>query len=65
MPTDSVPIGLAPELVEVQQNEFTTTQVEQVLKAHDDLLNELNSKNNDNAIRVMTRCENDPGTSVS
>ena len=30
------------------------TQVEQVLKAHD-LLNELNSKNNDNAIRVMTR----------
>ena len=31
------------------------TQVEQILKAHDDLLNELNSKNNDNAVRVMTR----------
>ena len=34
---------------------MVTTQVEQVLKAHDDLFNELNSKNNDNAIRVMTR----------
>ena len=31
------------------------TQVEQVLKEHDDLLNELNSKNNDNAVRVMTK----------
>jgi hypothetical protein len=31
------------------------TQVQQVLKAQDDLLNELNSKNNDNAVRVMTR----------
>ena len=31
------------------------TQVEQVLKAHDDLINEFNSKNNDNAVRVMTR----------
>ena len=32
-----------------------TTQVEQVLKSQDDLLNELNSKNNDNDVRVMTR----------
>ena len=31
------------------------TQVEQVLKARDDLLNELNSKVNDNAVRVATR----------
>ena len=31
------------------------TQVEQVLKDKDDLLNELNSKNNDNVVRVMTR----------
>ena len=31
------------------------TQVEQVLKAQNDLLNELNSKKNDNAVRVMTR----------
>ena len=31
------------------------TQVEQVLKAQNDLLNELNSKNNDNVVRVMTR----------
>ena len=30
--------------------------IEQVLKAQNDFLNELNSKNNDNAIRVMTRC---------
>ena len=30
-------------------------QIEQVLRAQDDLLNELNSKNNDNAVRVMTR----------
>ena len=34
---------------------MVTTQVEQVLKAQDDFLNELNSKNNDNALRVMTR----------
>ena len=34
---------------------MVTTQVEQVLKAQDDLLNELNSKNNDNTVRVMTR----------
>ena len=34
---------------------MVTTQVEQVLKAHDDLLNELNSKNNDNVVRVITR----------
>ena len=32
-----------------------TTQVEQVLKAQDDLVNELNNKNNDNVVRVMTR----------
>ena len=31
------------------------TQVEQVLKAQDDFLNELNSKNNNNDVRVMTR----------
>ena len=34
---------------------MVTTQVEQVLKSQDDLLNELNSKNNDNVVRVMTR----------
>ena len=34
---------------------MVTTQVEQVLKAQDDLLNELNSKNNDDTVRVMTR----------
>ena len=34
---------------------MVTTQVEHVLKAHNDLLNELNSKNNDNVVRVMTR----------
>ena len=33
---------------------MVTTQVEQVLKAQDDFLNELNNKNNDNAI-MMTR----------
>src|SRR3954470_2571317 len=32
-----------------------TTQVEQVLKAQNDLLNELNNKKKDNAVRVMTR----------
>ena len=32
-----------------------TTQVEQVLKAQNDLLNELNNKKNDNVVRVMTR----------
>ena len=35
---------------------MVTTQVEQVLKAQNDLLNELNSKKNDNVVRVMTRC---------
>ena len=34
---------------------MVTTQVEQVLKAQDDLLNELNNKKNDNAVRVVTR----------
>ena len=34
---------------------MVTTQVEKVLKAQDDLLNELNNKNNDNDVRVMTR----------
>ena len=33
---------------------MVTTQVEQVLKSQNDLLNELNSKN-DNVVRVMTR----------
>ena len=32
-----------------------TTQIEQVLKAQNDFLNELNSKNNDFAVRVATR----------
>ena len=34
---------------------MVTTQVEQVLKAQNDLLNELNSKDNDYAVRVATR----------
>ena len=34
---------------------MVTTQVEQVRKAQNDLLNELNSKNNDFAIRMATR----------
>ena len=34
---------------------MVTTQVEQVLKAQNDLLNELNSKDNDNDVRVATR----------
>ena len=34
---------------------MVTTQVEQVLKAQNDLLYELNSKNNDFAVRVATR----------
>ena len=34
---------------------MVTTQVEQVLKAQDDLLSELNNKNNDNDVTVMTR----------
>ena len=34
---------------------MVTTQVEQVLKAQNDLLNELNSNNNDYAVRVATR----------
>ena len=33
---------------------MVTTQVEQVLKAQNDLLNELNSKNNDFAVRVAS-----------
>ena len=34
---------------------MVTTQVEQVLKSQDDSFNGLNNKNNDNAVRVMTR----------
>ena len=34
---------------------MVTTQVEQVLKAQDDFLNELNNKKNENAVRVVTR----------
>ena len=34
---------------------MVATQVEQVLKAQNNLLNELNSKNNDYALRVATR----------
>ena len=34
---------------------MVTTQVEQVLKAQNGLLKELNSKNNDNVVRVATR----------
>ena len=34
---------------------MVTTQVEQVLKAQNDLLNQLNNKKNDNPVRVMTR----------
>ena len=34
---------------------MVTTQVEQVLKAQNDLLNEMNSKKNDYAVRVATR----------
>ena len=34
---------------------MVTTQVEQVLKAQNDFLNELNSKNNDFVVRVATR----------
>ena len=34
---------------------MVTTQVEQVLKAQNDLLNELNSKNNNYVVRVATR----------
>ena len=34
---------------------MVTTQVEQLLKAQNDLLNELNNKENDNDVRVMTR----------
>ena len=32
---------------------MVTTQVEQVLKAQNDLLNEMNSKKNDYAVRVV------------
>ena len=34
---------------------MVTTQVEQVLKAQNNLLNELNNKRTNNAVRVMTR----------
>ena len=34
---------------------MVTTQVEQMLKAQNDFLNELNNKKNDNVVRVMTR----------
>ena len=34
---------------------MVTTQVEQVLKAQNDVLNELNNNKNDNVVRVMTR----------
>src|SRR4051812_44118885 len=34
---------------------MVTSQVEQVLKAQNDLLNELNNKKNQNAVRVVTR----------
>ena len=34
---------------------MVTTQVEQVIKAQNDFLNEMNSKKNDNTVRVMTR----------
>src|SRR6187401_2610898 len=34
---------------------MVTTQLEQVLKAQNDFLNELNSKKNDNVVRVVTR----------
>ena len=34
---------------------MVTTQVEQVLKAQKEVLNEMNSKKNDYAIRVATR----------
>ena len=34
---------------------MVTTQVEQVLKAQNDLLNEMISKNNDHSVRVVTR----------
>ena len=39
----------------IKHASMVTTQVEQVLKAQNDLLNEFNSKNNDYAIRVATR----------
>src|SRR3954470_11356257 len=38
-----------------KHSSMVTTQVEQVLKAQNDLLNELNSKKNDYAVRVATR----------
>ena len=44
------------ELKLISKHAFmVTTQVEQVLKAQNDLLNELNSKKNDNVVRVVTR----------
>ena len=38
-----------------KQASMVTTQVEQVLKAQNDLLNELYNKKNDNVVRFMTR----------
>ena len=38
-----------------KHSSMVTTQVEQVLKVQNDLLNELNNKKNDNHVRVMTR----------
>ena len=38
-----------------KHSSMVTTQVEQVLKAQNDLLNELNSTNNDFAVGVATR----------
>ena len=34
---------------------MVTTQVEQVLKAQNDFLNELDKKKNDNVVRLVTR----------
>ena len=39
----------------IKHASMVTTQVEQVLKAQDDLLSELNNKKNDNVFRVVTR----------
>src|SRR3954470_11145751 len=38
-----------------KHSSMVTTQVEQVLKAQNDLLNELNSNKNDYAVKVATR----------
>ena len=39
----------------ISKHASMVTQVEQVLKAQNDFLNELNDKKNDNVVRVMTR----------